>query len=240
MTDAAQRPPDVPPTPIEVPQPALTDGQRSQLDALLDLLASDIHAPTAVRERASASQIHVSDSLAALELEAVREARLFADIGSGAGFPGLALAVAMPSAEFVLLESQRRKCDFLVRARAAASADNAAVLCARAEDWREGLGSRDAVLARAVAAQPVVLEYAAPLLRLGGHLVDWRGMRDRDDEEAADRAARELGLERADVREVAPFPDARNRYLHVFAKVAETPGRFPRRAGMAQKRPLGS
>jgi 16S rRNA (guanine527-N7)-methyltransferase len=222
------------------PSAPLTEAQRQQLDALLDLLASDTHAPTAVRERASASQIHVADSLAALELEVVREARQIVDIGSGAGFPGLALAVAMPDAEFVLLESQRRKCDFLARARRAACAGNVTVVCARAEEWREGLGSRDAVLARAVASQPVVLEYAAPLLRPGGHLVDWRGVRDSEEEAAADRAAGELGLARAEVREVKPFPAARNRYLHVFAKVAETPPRFPRRAGIAQKRPLGS
>lgn len=222
------------------PQPRLPEAQGRRMDALLELLAGDEHAPTTVRERDAASRIHVADSLAALELEAISRAERIVDIGSGAGFPGLALAVARPEAHFVLLESQRRKCDFLIRARQAASVENVTVVCARAEDWREGLGAHDAVLARALAAQPVVLEYAAPLLRLGGHLVDWRGMRVPDEEKAADRAAEELGLLRVEVLEVKPFAEARNRFLHVFAKVAETPPRFPRRVGVAQKRPLGT
>jgi 16S rRNA (guanine527-N7)-methyltransferase len=218
----------------------LTGEQARQLDALLALLEDDPRAPTTVRERGEARNVHIADSLAALELDPLRGARQIVDIGSGAGFPGLALAVAMPATDFVLLESQRRKCDFLLRAQAATSAGNVTVVCARAEEWREGLGGNDAVLARAVASQPVVLEYAAPLLRVGGHLVDWRGMRDPDEEAAADRAATELGLVRAEVLEVKPFPEARNRFLHVFTKTTATPERFPRRVGVAHKRPLGS
>jgi 16S rRNA (guanine527-N7)-methyltransferase len=219
---------------------ALTAEQARRLDALLTLLGGDPHAPTTVRERGQAQNLHIADSLAALELGALRGARQIVDIGSGAGFPGLALAVAMPAADFVLLESQRRKCDFLLRARGVTSAGNVTVVCARAEEWGEGIRSNDAVLARAVASQPVVLEYAAPLLRVGGHVVDWRGIRDPDDEATADRAATLLGLTRTEVLEVKPFPEARNRFLHIFTKTAETPERFPRRVGVAHKRPLGS
>jgi 16S rRNA (guanine527-N7)-methyltransferase len=118
--------------------------------------------------------------------------------------------------------------------------ENASVVCARAEEWREGEGEHDVAVARAVAAQPVVLEYAAPLLRLGGTLVDWRGRRDGDEEEAALRAAGELGLRRAEVRAVAPFEGATDHHLHLYQKVRDTPERFPRRPGMARKRPLGS
>ncbi len=112
-----------------------------------------------------------------------------ADLGSGAGFPGLALAVALPAAEVSLVESQRRKCEFLERVCAAAEIENAHVVCSRAEEWREGVSRYDVVTARALAPQPVVLEYAAPLLRMGGTLVDWRGRRD----EAAEEAARARG-----------------------------------------------
>src|SRR5438445_595028 len=77
------------------------------------------------------------------------------------------------------------------------------------------------------------------LLRLGGTLIDWRGGRDADEERAGDRAAETLGLRRADVLHVVPFAGALHRHLHVFEKVAETPARFPRRPGMALKRPLG-
>jgi 16S rRNA (guanine527-N7)-methyltransferase len=218
----------------------LTAGQQRQLEAVLDVLAADEHAPTAVREPEQARQTHVADSLAALELTPVRAARRIADLGSGAGFPGVALAVALPAAEISLVESQRRKCEFLENLCVAAGIANIRVIWTRAEEWAKGLSRNDVVLARALAPQAVVLEYAAPLLRTGGIVVDWRGKRVRDDEEAADRAAQELGLRREEVRSVTPFQGARDLHLHVFAKVEQTPPRFPRRAGMARKRPLGS
>ena len=184
--------------------------------------------------------MHVADSLVALDLEALSSARRIADLGSGAGFPGLAIAASRPDAEVQLVESQRRKCEFLSRARAAAGLQNVSVVCARAEDWVEGRLRNDVVLARALAAQAVVIEYAAPLLRMGGSLIDWRGRRDEEQEARADRAAAELGMQRMEVRHVVPFAGARERHLHVFAKAGETPERFPRRAGAAAKRPLGA
>jgi len=117
---------------------------------------------------------------------------------------------------------------------------NARVVCERAEEWTAGMVGNDAVVARAVASQPVVLEYAAPLLRVGGALVDWRGRRAPEEERAADAAAAELGMRRAEVRRVRPFEDALERHLHVFEKIAATPSRFPRRPGVARKRPLGA
>jgi 16S rRNA (guanine527-N7)-methyltransferase len=217
----------------------LTAGQRRQITALLATLASDEHAPTAIRDPEQAAGMHVADSLSALELAPVRAAERIADVGSGAGFPGAPLAIALPCAEVNLLESQRRRCEFLQRACTDAEIANATVIWARAEEWHAGASHNDLVVARAVAAQPVVLEYAAPLLRLGGSLVDWRGRRSPAEEVAALRAAEELGLERVEVRRVMPFLGARDHHLHLFVKVAETPERFPRRAGLARKRPLG-
>lgn len=216
----------------------LNSHQNAQLAALVDLLAEDDHAPTGVREVTRVRDAHIADSLAGLELPALRRASRIADLGSGAGFPGLAIAVALPEARVALVESQRRRCEFLERVIAAVGISNAAVVCARAEEWLEGLSSCDAVLARALAAQAVVLEYAAPLLALGGVLVDWRGRRDAEAEAAGLRAAELLGLRRSEVRHVHPFEGALERHLHVFEKFAQTPERFPRRAGMARKRPL--
>jgi 16S rRNA (guanine527-N7)-methyltransferase len=216
----------------------LSERQQQQLVALLRLLEADEHAPTAIRRREEAATRHLADSLVALELEPVRAATRIADLGSGAGFPGAALAVALPSAEVSLVESQRRRCEFLQRLRAAARLENVDVICARAEAWPAGRGRHDVVVARAVAPQPVVLEYAAPLLQVGGSLVDWRGRRSEAEEEAATRAAAELGLRRVEVHRVVPFEGANDRHLHVFAKIEETPERFPRRSGMARKRPL--
>jgi 16S rRNA (guanine527-N7)-methyltransferase len=217
----------------------LDDRQLDQLEAVLNGLAKDEHAPTAVRDASLAVEVHLADSLVALELEAVRKAGSLADLGTGAGFPGLALAAALPGTEAVLVESQARKCMFIGRTLTTAGIENARVVCTRAEEWSEGLGRNDVVVARALAAQPVVLEYAAPLLEMGGVLVDWRGRRNVDEEADALCAAGQLGLRRLEIRHTEPYEGARDHHLHMFEKVAETPPRFPRRPGVARKRPLG-
>jgi 16S rRNA (guanine527-N7)-methyltransferase len=217
----------------------LGSNQLAQLSAILLELQRDERAPSAVTEVDEAADVHLADSLTALEIGEVAEAGRIADIGSGAGFPGLALAVALPDVEVSLVESQRRKCEFLERACAAASVENARVVSTRVEEWREGIDRNDVVLARALAPQPVVLEYAAPLLGPGGLLVDWRGRRNVEGEAAARDAAGLLGLRLREIRHTEPYAGALHHHLHVYEKVAETPARFPRRVGVARKRPLG-
>jgi 16S rRNA (guanine527-N7)-methyltransferase len=209
-----------------------------RLGALVEPVAADPAAPTAVHGAAAVVERHLADSLVALELEPVRAARRVADLGSGPGFPGLALAAALPDASVRLVESAARKCAFLERTIAAAGIPNAEVVRARAEAWEEGIEAHDVITARALAALPVVLEYAAPLLASGGTLVAWRGRRDQAEERAGAEAAQELGLEPVEVRRVQPSHEARDRHLHVFRKARPTPSRFPRRVGVARKRPL--
>ncbi|MFI5004174.1 MAG: 16S rRNA (guanine(527)-N(7))-methyltransferase RsmG [Solirubrobacterales bacterium] len=216
----------------------LSEGQHDQLGAILRALASDDRAPTAVRDPARAVEVHLADSLVALELEVWGSARRIADLGAGAGFPGLALAVALPESEVRLVEAQARKCAFARDLCTRAEIANARVVCARAEEWVEGIDSHGAVLARALAPQAVVVEYAAPLLRVGGFLVDWRGRRDRAAERSGASAAERLGLELVEIRRMDPYAGARDHHLHLYAKVRATPEGFPRRAGMARKRPL--
>jgi 16S rRNA (guanine527-N7)-methyltransferase len=218
----------------------LNGRQLRQLSLILDELERDEHAPTAIRDGRRAVDIHLADSLAALELDAIHAAASIADLGAGAGFPGVALAIALPETEIRLVESRGRTCEFLERVCAYAEIENARVVRARAEEWGEGSSANDAVVARALAPQPVVLEYAAPLLRVGGTLVDWRGRRAQTEEQAALRAAEELGLRRLEIRRVEPFKGATDHHLHLYLKERDTPERFPRRAGMARKRPLGS
>ncbi|TMK39178.1 MAG: 16S rRNA (guanine(527)-N(7))-methyltransferase RsmG [Actinobacteria bacterium] len=213
-------------------------GADACLARLLELLAADPHAPTAVRDPARAVESHIADSLAGLELAAVRAARTLADVGSGAGFPGLPLACSLPHARIALVESAGRKASYLTRTARALGRDNVEVVARRAEQWREGRGSQDAVLARALAPLGVILEYAAPLLRDGGVAVAWKGRRDPDEERAGGRAAEALGFDGGQVIPVAGPAGAQARYLHLYLKVRPTPERFPRRAGMAAKRPL--
>ncbi len=222
-------------------------GDRWQLSAeaterlaeLAELVAIDEGAATTVREPQRILDDHLADSLVALELDHVRWDGSVADLGAGAGFPGLPLAIARPRAEVTLVESNTRKCDFLRDAARRLDLDNVEIVRARAEQWPEGLESQDIVVARALAALPVVAEYAAPLLRMGGALVAWRGRRDPLEETMGAIAAAELGLEPLDPIAVSPYPEALHRHLHVMVKVADTPPRFPRRPGVARKHPLG-
>jgi 16S rRNA (guanine527-N7)-methyltransferase len=206
---------------------------------LVDCVATDPAAPTAVIDRGQIIRDHVADCLVALELGEVRAAGMLADLGSGAGFPGLPLAIALPDSSMALVESNRRKCAFIARTIATCAITNASVVNARAEQWRDGLGRCDAVLARALAPLAVVAEYAAPLLRLGGTLIVWRGRRDLDDEARGARAAALLGLEPLPPVSVQPYIGALHRHLHPMVKISSTPARFPRRPGVARKRPLG-
>ncbi|HEX8123535.1 MAG TPA: 16S rRNA (guanine(527)-N(7))-methyltransferase RsmG [Solirubrobacteraceae bacterium] len=206
------------------------------LARILELIAEDDTAPTTVLDPARGVDVHVADSLAGLELPAVRAATTIADLGAGAGFPGLALAAALPGARVFLVESVGRKCAFMERAIAAAGLPNASVVCARAEEWD---GLTDVVTARALAPLAVIAEYAAPLLRVGGSLVAWKGARDAEEEADGAVAAAELGLDVAEVRRVTPFAGIAERHLYLYSKVSDTPYRFPRRPGMARKRPLG-
>jgi 16S rRNA (guanine527-N7)-methyltransferase len=217
----------------------LDSDQLAQLRAILLELQNDEQAPTTVTSLDEAIEVHLADSLTALEIGDVADASRIVDIGSGAGFPGLALAVALPDARVSLVESQGRKCEFLERACAAASVGNASIVAGRIEEWREGIARNDVVLARALAPQPVVLVYAAPLLSPGGLLVDWRGRRSMDGESSARHAAGLLGLRLREIRRTEPYEGALHHHLHVYEKVAETPTRFPRRVGVARKRPLG-
>ncbi len=218
---------------------SLPAGSTESLKALLTAL-DDEHAPTTVRSPAEGVGVHLADSLVGLELDEIRNASSIADLGAGAGFPGLPLALALPDATVALVESIARKCAFIASAAASAGIANVEIVSARAEEWSDGIGRNDVVTARALAPLGVLAEYAAPLLRDGGVLVAWKGRRDAEEEAAAAAAATQLGLEPVEVRAVAPYEGADHRHLHVLRKVAPTPARFPRRAGMARKRPLGA
>ncbi|HEX8067431.1 MAG TPA: RsmG family class I SAM-dependent methyltransferase [Thermoleophilaceae bacterium] len=210
------------------------------LARILTALAAEPDPHTSV-DPAHAVDVHVADSLSGLAVAELRDAGAIADVGAGAGFPGLALAAVLPRARVDLIESAGRKAAVVERLARAGGLANARPVCARVEEWaaQDGNGAYDAATARAVGPLAVLAEYAAPLLRHGGVLVAWKGARDAAEESAAARAAAQLGLEPVAVLPVTPYPDSRNRHLHVYSKVRETPAGFPRRPGMAAKRPLG-
>ena len=215
---------------------------------MLDLLASDPASLSSIRDPADGWRVHVADSLSGLELiTAARGAEpRIADVGSGAGFPGIVLATALPGARVDLIESVRRKCEFMRRALALAGIENAHVVCKRSEDWAKtpppdgGREGYDVVTARAVGRLSTLAELASPLLRTGGALVAWKGRRNAGEEAELARAGEQLGMGRFEITPAPTQVGAANRNLYVIRKLATTPAGVPRRAGIAKKRPAGA
>jgi len=144
------------------------------------------------------------------------------DVGSGGGSPGIPLAVALPGRRFTLLEAERRKCEFL--ARVSGALPNVEVVWGRAEE--HALDRCGVALAKALAKPPVAAELCLPLVRAGGIAVLWVG-----ESAEADRVGR--AAERLNAR----LEDDLGGLL-VLRKLGPTPAGFPRRPGMAKKRPL--
>jgi 16S rRNA (guanine527-N7)-methyltransferase len=216
----------------------LAEGAPRQLRRILELVQVEPTSITTVRDPEQGVDVHVADSLAGLDVPELRNARSIADLGAGGGFPGLVLAVALPHATINLVESVGKKTDFLRRTADAVGLENVRVVNARAEGWPEGVGANDVVTARALAPLNVLAEYAAPLLEEGGRLVAWKGKRDPSEERDGLHAAEVVGLEPLEPIPAATFPGADERHLYVYLKVRPTPSRFPRREGIARKRPL--
>lgn len=187
-----------------------------------------------------AEDVHLRDSLSALALAPVRTARRALDLGSGAGYPGIPLAMALPGTEFTLLDSVARKSRFAADAAAQLGLGNVRTAAARSEELGSGEGREafDLVLARAVAPLSVLAELASPLLVDGGTLVAWKGEREHGEERRVEALADRLAMEPEAVLRVFPYPGSREHHLYLVRKSGPTPERLPRRPGMARKRPL--
>ncbi len=222
------------------PTASLTPKAREALQKVLDLLAEERASVSSITDE-RAWKVHIADSLTGLEIPELRETKRIADIGSGAGFPGLALAAALPQAQVDLIESVGRKCAFIQRAIDASGIANARVVNARSEDWasKEGREAYEAVTARAVGRLSTLAELASPLLKDGGVLVAWKGKRDLDEEQQLGRAADQLAMHPEQILHVGPYAGSEHRHLHVLRKLGPTPDDLPRRPGMAKKRPRG-
>ncbi|MEX0973457.1 MAG: 16S rRNA (guanine(527)-N(7))-methyltransferase RsmG [Solirubrobacterales bacterium] len=224
-----------------LPGDPLDAQQRAAITRVLELLGEERASVSSVTAPPDAWRVHVADSLTGLEVGKLAKARRIADLGSGAGFPGLVLAVALPAARVDLIESVGRKCEFIQRAIESAGIANATVRNARSEDLAAGdrRDSYEAVTARAVGRLSTLAELASPLLKEGGILVAWKGKRDEDEEQQLDRAAAQLAMAPERILDVGDRAGSKHRHLHVLRKTGPTPPDLPRRAGMAKKRPRG-
>ena len=168
-----------------------------------------------------ARRVHVEESLAAVEIVRRYEGAIV-DVGSGGGAPGIPLAAALLEREVTLLESARRKCDFLERW--ARELPNVQVVCGRAEE--QPVDAWGVAVAKALAPPPVAAEWCLPLVAPGGATVLFTGQ--SAEVERVKRAAEQLA---AELDESPPG-------FVVLRKLGPTPPGFPRRPGVARKRPL--
>ena len=168
-----------------------------------------------------ARRVHVEESLAALPVVQGFDGPIV-DVGSGGGAPGIPLAHALTDREVTLLEATRRKCDFLERW--ARELPNAQVVCGRAEE--QPVDSWGVAVAKALAPPPVAAEWCLPLVEPGGAVVLYVGPTAQ-----ADRVALVAEQLAAELEESAPG-------LLLLRKLGPTPPGFPRRPGVARKRPL--
>ena len=188
---------------------------------------------------------HVLDSLSCFLLEPLSRARRLADVGSGGGLPGIPIKIMNPEIAATLVESTGKKARFLRHAVDALSLRGVDVANTRVEDLGRTLAHRGAyeiVTCRAVGRLSVVAEYCVPLLEPGGRAIAMKGRLETEELAEGNRAVDELGARVAETKRVPMLTEVgeRERNLVILEKLGETPERYPRRAGIVAKRPLGS
>ncbi|KAK9828738.1 hypothetical protein WJX72_001820 [[Myrmecia] bisecta] len=240
--------PAVPAAPHGPPAPGLTPQQEEQVERFLDiLLEQNQHMNlTAVRDRSVALVRHVQDSLALLP---VLDAHLLRgggppsviDVGSGAGLPGVILAIARPDWQFTLLDTLKKRCVFVEQTAHAVGLRNVQTAWMRAEDAGRQETMRESynvAVARAVAEMRVLAELCLPLVRVGGHVFAAKGANPQAEVDAASSAILLLGGSLVGIEPVDSHGPDGQRTVAVIHKVLATPEKYPRKAGQPQKRPL--
>jgi len=213
----------------------LDDLERAYLDAVgLGFLGP--------REGKRLRERHIEDALGLADLRAPRAGEHWVDLGSGAGLPGLPLAAAFRETSFTLVDSHRRRLEWVAATATQLGMRNVQVVHARLEDYGRGTGREqfDVATARALGALPVVAELGAPLLKVGGQLMVPRGRPNEDELHRLAVAGEVLGLEIQNVFHNPASPIDPVGVVVIMAKIAATSSRFPRRSGVPARNPLGN
>lgn len=186
-------------------------------------------------------QIIVKHFLDSLVLAKEDLGRSLCDMGTGAGFPGVPVKIALPALSVTLVDSLAKRIAFLQELSRALDLPGVECVHARAEDFGRMGSSRhafDSVASRALAALPVLLEYALPLIRVGGRFFAFKGGQAEDEVKSSRKALAVLGGEMERVEEFSLGPLAEHHSLILVRKIKETPADYPRKAGVPEKKPL--
>lgn len=194
---------------------------------------------TAITEPKDVAALHLLDSLALLQIAGL-DSETIVDVGAGAGFPGMPLAIAGPALHLTLLDSLGKRVDFLREACEALKLENTECVHARAEEFagkrRETFA---AAVSRAVAALPVLTELCLPLVEVGGRMLAMKSSHTEEEINQAKPAIKILGGEIEWVKDyVIPTTDVVHRIICV-RKISPTPRKYPRRFALIKKSPLG-
>ena len=194
---------------------------------------------TAITEPRDVAALHLLDSLALIQLAGL-ETEDIVDVGAGAGFPGMPLAIARPSLRLTLLDSLGKRVDFLRETCQAMGLENTTCVHARAEEFAgERRESFDAAVSRAVAALPVLCELCLPLVKVGGRMLAMKSSHTEEEISQAKAAVRTLGGQIEWVKDYEiPTTDVIHRVVCI-RKVSPTPKKYPRRFAVIKKSPLG-
>ena len=221
--------------------PALSGDVLDKLCTYYDLLmeANQSMNLTADEAPEQVASRHYLDSLAPPALEILQPGCSVVDVGTGAGFPGLVLAILRPDISFTLLDSLQKRIAFLQRVTEKLELSNVRCIAARAEDAaRTELREHfDFALSRAVAALPVLLEYTLPFVRVGGSALCWKGPTVSQEVCASSHALKVLGA--GEYKLLSYSPDGLREYTILQVHhIRPCPTLYPRKAGIPTKKPL--
>ena len=181
---------------------------------------------------------HFVDSIDAARKGYFAEAKTVIDIGTGAGFPGVPLAIYLPQVQVTVMDSSEKKTNF-IRESCEKLNIPVQVVCGRSEELArepQYFQKFDIAVARAVARLNVLLELVAPYVKMGGHFLAYKGSSALEEVEEAQSAAEKLGMELVEV--VSAGPEDTSHMLAVYRRVKDTPAKLPRKYGKIKKNPL--
>lgn len=196
---------------------------------------------TAITEYEDVMKKHFVDSLALIKVYDVNKTSTVIDVGTGAGFPGLALKIAFPELQVTLLDSLNKRISFLNAVIEELGLTGIEAIHGRAEDFAKPGSLRetfDLAVSRAVANLATLSEYCMPYVKVGGMFIPYKSDKINEEMAGAGKAIKLLGGE---VKELVEFtlPDSDlYRCFPLIAKTAQTPKKFPRKAGLPAKEPL--